>query len=358
MKVLPLHGKKDAGGGWAPYVIAEVGTNHNRNLDTARALIRAIAGTGCDAVKFQIYEPEEIVSGGVTTADYGLQGLYGDISAQEMFRRHLQTPKEWFPGIRDLCRELGLGCGVTIHGDHGRDWAAGMDFDFIKIASMDHTNLPFLAGLVNAVRTPILISFGMADLTDIDAAVRVLRPHRYGVGLFHCIAIYPPQPDELRLGNIAFLQQRYGLPVGFSDHTADVATGLGAVTHSATFFEKHVTLDRRQPGPDHPFALEMDELTRYVAGLAAEARRPRRDIANPIFVAPSPREAAKRASYLKSVIARRDLPAGSRLTADDLYLARPGTGISPAQLSEVVGRRLERAVSAETPLQWADLAPA
>jgi N,N'-diacetyllegionaminate synthase len=358
MSRVSLSGKQDAGGGWSPYVIAEIGTNHNRDLDTARALVRAVAATGCDAAKFQIYEPDEIVSGAVRTADYGLDGLYGDISAQEMFGRYLQTPKAWFPELRDLCHEAGIGCGVTIHGEHGREWAKRIGFDFLKIASMDHTNLPFLASLVNTVDVPILISFGMAGLADIDAAVDVLRPHRPGIGLFHCVAIYPPTADELRLGNIPFIHARYGLPVGFSDHTDDVETGLAAVTYGATFFEKHVTLDRGQPGPDHPFALEMDALTRYVAGLAGATKLPPRDLQAGAFLEPSARETAKRASYLKSMIARRDLPQGHTLTGHDVYLARPGTGISPAQLEQALGRRLARPVKAETPLLWDDLASA
>jgi sialic acid synthase SpsE len=344
--------QRAVGEGRPPFVIAEIGTNHNRDLTTACALVRGIAAAGCDAAKFQIYEPEEIVSGSVSAKDYGLDTLYGEISAQEMFRRHLQTPKEWFPELRDLCHELGIACGATIHGDNGRAWAKAIGIDFVKIASMDHTNLPLLRSLVNEVTAPVLISFGLAELPDIDAAMATLRPHAPGVGLFHCVAVYPPAPDELRLSNIAALARRYAIPVGFSDHTLEVDSGAAAVRLGAVILEKHVTLDRGQPGPDHPFALEMGELALYVE----RARKANREaVGEAAFLPPACRERSKRASYLKSVIARRDLPAGHVVSAADVYCARPGTGIPPTDFERVVGARVRRRITAEDVIQWADL---
>ena len=127
-----------------PYLVAEIGTNHNQDFRNARDLVQAVADAGFDCAKFQTYEADEIVSGNVTARDYGLDKYYGNVSAQEMFSRYLKTPKEWFPELRDLCRGLGLDCATTIHGAHGLNWARTMDFDLIKIASMDHNNLPFL----------------------------------------------------------------------------------------------------------------------------------------------------------------------------------------------------------------------
>lgn len=348
---LEIRGRQAIGDGLPPYLIAEIGTNHNRDLATARRLARAAAECGFDCAKFQIYEPDEIVAASVRAADYGLDHLYGDISAQEMFARHLQTPKTWFPALRDLCHELGLDCATTVHGIGGRDWAESIGFDLIKIASMDHTNLPFLAALVNAVGPPILISFGMAELDDIAAAMATLSDHRPGVGMFHCVAVYPPEAEELRLNNIAFLRQRFGVPVGFSDHTEDTLSAVAALALGACCFEKHITLDRRQPGPDHPFALEPPTMGDYTRHLRTAARALRDDGFSP----PPERERRNREDHLKSVIARRDLPADHVLTDTDLYLARPGRGIRPGDLHRVIGRRLVRAVPAETLVAWQDL---
>ncbi len=335
------------------YVIAEIGTNHNRSIDTAREMLRGVAAAGCDCAKFQIYEPDEIVSAKVRAAEYGLDRVYGDISARTMFEEHLKTPKQWFPELRDLCRELGLDFAATIHGPDGLAWAQRIGLDVVKIASMDHTNLPFLRSLVNVVQAPILISFGMAREADVAAAVQALEGHRPGVGLFHCSAVYPPKPEEIRLANIGYLRGRFQVPVGFSDHTVDTEAALAARAGGAMFFEKHVTLDHTHPGPDHPFAMEMEPLKKYMSKLkAAPLGDPS---ASDAFLDPSERELKNRISYVKSLISRRDLAAGELLKADDIYLARPGTGISPGDLEKALGRPLLRPVSAETPLQWADL---
>ena len=353
MTPLQVRGRPAIGPLLDAYVIAEIGTNHNRSLDTARAMLRLLAGTGCDCAKFQIYEPDEIVSARVRASDYGFDRLYGDISAQDMFERHLKTPKSWFPELRDLCHTLGMDCAATIHGSNGVRWALDAGLDIVKIASMDHTNLPLLDSLVNVVDAPLLVSVGMASLGDIDAAVAATRSHERGAGLFHCCSIYPPDPGELRLPNIPFLIQRYAVPVGFSDHTAGCEEALAARAYGAMMFEKHVTLDRRQAGPDHPFAMEMEPFREYVEAVKQRGTAP--NVRAAAFLEPSPRERDNRSLALKSIISRRTLDAGHRLTLDDVYLARPGSGISPAELPHVLGRILTRPVPSEMPLQWEDL---
>lgn len=352
-KSLQVRGRPAIGPLHDAYVIAEIGTNHNRRFDTAKEMLHALATTGCDCVKFQIYEPDEIVSARVRASDYGFDRLYGDISAQEMFERHLKTPKTWFPELRDLCHTLGMDFAATIHGSNGLGWALDVRVDIVKVASMDHNNLPLLSSLVNVVDAPLLVSVGMASLSDIDAVVAATQAHERGVGLFHCCSIYPPEPQELRLPNIPFLIQRYSVPIGLSDHTVETEEALIARGRGAMMFEKHVTLDRTQPGPDHPFAMEMGPFKEYVDAL--KRRKSVRGAPAGTFLEPSKRELQNRALALKSVISRRTLDAGHLLTADDIYLARPGSGISPAELPHVLGRTLIRPVPPEMPLQWEDL---
>lgn len=353
MRGLEVRGRIAIGPAAAAYVVAEIGTNHNRSLDTAKALIHGLSGTGCDCVKFQIYEPDEIVSARIRAADYGLDAQYGDISAHEMFERYLKTPKEWFPELRGLCHDLGMDCAATIHGAGGLRWALETGLDLIKIASMDHNNQPLLKSLVNVVEVPLLVSVGMAGLRDIDAAVATTRPHEPGMGLLHCCALYPAEPGELRLSNIPFLLQRHSVPVGFSDHALGAAPALEARAAGAMLFEKHVTLDRTQPGPDHGFAMEIQPFKEYVAALKG-AERGAVTPAAP-FLDPVERELENRTQYVKSIITRRPLGAGHVLTLDDVYLARPGSGIAPDQLAVVLGRRLARPLGEELPLRWDDL---
>ena len=352
-KVINLHGKPRIGAGCEPYLLAEIGTNHNGDIQVARDLVKVVAESGFDCAKFQIYDADEIVSSQVQASDYGLDGYYGDITAREMFDKHLKTPKEWFPELTALCRKLGIDCAVTIHGERGLAWAKKMDFDIIKVASMDHNNLPFLRSLVNAIDAPILISFGMATLEGIDSALNVLQSHRFGVGIFHCVSIYPPLVEELRLSNISFLSKRFSAPVGLSDHSADVMTSLAALSLGARLFEKHITLNKKSMGPDHPFALEPDEMNAYVQGLRTLARG--LDSGN--FQMPTEREFDKRSVYLKSVTIARNLPAGHKLESSDLLLTRPGSGIPPNDLSAVIGRVLARTLQSGAALAWEDLLP-
>lgn len=352
-KAINLHGKPRIGDGCEPYLMAEIGTNHNGDIQVARDLVEAVAESGFDCAKFQIYDAEEIVSSQVRASDYGLDSYYGDISAWEMFDKHLKTPKDWFPELSALCRKYGIDCAATIHGKRGLAWAREIDFDIIKIASMDHNNLPFLRSLVNAIDAPILISFGMATLEDIDSALSVMQAHRSGVGIFHCVSIYPPLVEELRLSNISFLRERFTVPVGLSDHSEDAITSLAALSLGARLFEKHITLNKKSLGPDHPFALEPDEMNSYVKGLRILARA----LDSGDFQLPTEREFKMRSAYLKSVTVAHNLPAGHKLESSDLLLARPGSGIPPKDLSAVIGRVLACTLQRGTVLAWEDLVP-
>jgi sialic acid synthase SpsE len=351
---LIVRGRSVIGAGLAPYVISEIGTNHNRDIETARELLRQTALAGCDCAKFQIYEPNEIVSETIRSKDYGLDNNYGDISAREMFGQYLQTPKEWFPELADLCHELKLDCCVTIHGEDGLRWADKQDVDIIKLASMDHTNIPFMTNLIGNIGKPILASFGMATLADIDAAVAVLREHPSGFALFHCVAVYPPKYEEMHLRNIPYLRDRYDLHVGFSDHTTDVTSCIAAATLGAVVFEKHLTLNNSQEGPDHGFALEPDEMECFVNNI----HNAHRSLGAAEFSDPSYQEQTNARNYLKSIILKRDLGMGHKLSSEDVYLARPGTGIRPDRLIDVINNGiLANDVKAEHPLLDEDLMP-
>jgi len=334
-----------------PYIIAEIGTNHNRDIETARTMIKQIAESGCDCVKFQVYEADEIVSKKVQSSDYGLDDFYGIIPAQEMFDKYLKTPKEWFPELIDLAHSLNLHCAVTLHGDDGIKWSLDYDFDLIKVASMDHTNLPLLKTMVQRIKLPILISTGMAELEDVDAAMKILEDHSPGFGVFYCVAIYPPSLGEVSLNNINFFANRYDCPIGFSDHTPNNTTASAALALGASIFEKHITTDSTLPGPDHPFALEFSQLSEYVKSINETASF----LGVKDFGSPSLREKKNRKKYLKSIITRRSMSAGEVLQAEDVYLARPGTGIEPKYYPSIIGRKLLNDVDAEAPLRLGDI---
>ena len=350
-KQIKINAQTVIGNSESPYLIAEIGTNHDQKLEKAIDLIIAAADAGFDCAKFQTYEPCEIVSGGVQASEYGLDKYYGDISAVDMFEHHLKTPKRWFPKLKEICREYKIDCATTIHGGHGLSWANKIGFDLIKIASMDHNNFPFIKSLINIVEAPILISFGMAELDDIDEAISILERHQKGVGMFHCVSLYPPKPEELRLFNVEFFRDRYEVPVGFSDHADDVITSLAALALGASIFEKHITLDKNSNGPDHKFALEPQEMKSYVDGiktLAGEKNSGR-------FSAPKNNEKAIRDAYMKSIVLLRDLPKGRHLKSTDLALIRPGKGLPPKEFDNVLSKKLNKGLKKGHVISWNDL---
>ena len=314
-------------------------------------MVKKLANSGCDCVKFQIYEASEIVSGKIKASDYNLEKIYGDISASRMFDENLKTPKKWFPDIIDLAHELGLNCAATIHGENGLEWASEQNLDIIKIASMDHTNVPLLKSLVNNIDVPILISFGMAELADIDRAMAILEHHNSGVGLFYCVATYPPKEGDISLSNIKFLADRFDAPIGFSDHTTDITTACAALAMGASIFEKHVTHNKLAQGPDHSFALEFDEFRAYVDAL----RQTHGFLGHNGFSHCSVTEKENRLKYLKSIIVNQSLPVGSIISVEDIYLARPGIGIPPRFFDKVIGCKLAKNIDAEEPLTLAHL---
>ena len=348
-----IRGKKSIGNDLLPYIIAEIGTNHNQDLNTAIKMLEFLKKSGVDCAKFQIYEPDEIVSNHIRASEYGLDKIYGNISAVEMFDKHLKTPKKWFPNLKERCHELGMDFAVTIHGEDGLDWVQKIGVDFVKIASMDHTNTPFLKKLVNQIRVPIIASLGMARLVDVERIFHVLKNHKPGFALMHCSAVYPPTDEELRLENISYLVNQFPVNIGFSDHSEGIHHAEEAMIRGATFFEKHFTLDKLQSGPDHPFAMEPVELDNYVFKLKNNKEQRKKITAD--FVDPSGRELNNRFKYLKSIIAKYDYPKGHVLNENDIYFARPATGIPPYDLDRVLGKKLKKRVLKGDILQFIDL---
>lgn len=350
MRVIQLDSKLVGEPNAKPYIIAEIGTNHDQKKDQAIKLINEISKSRCDCIKFQIYEPYEIVSKRVKCSEYGLDKFYGDISAYDMFEKHLKTPKSWFPELLDYVHSLGMDCMATIHGENGIEWASDLAFDLIKVASMDHSNTPFLQTLTDKIDKPLLVSFGMADLESIDTAMGILKKNSKGLGIFYCSAVYPPGPEDVSLGNISYMRERYQVPVGFSDHTLGTATAVAALACGARIFEKHVTLDRALLGPDHTSAATVREFQEYVETLVVN-----KNFLNEEFRNPSKNEIKNKQQYLKSVISKVELKSGDKIKQHDIYLARPGTGIEPKYFYDLIGRVLRNDIEAEVPIKWSDL---
>lgn len=342
-------GSRIVGVGYPSLIVAEIGSNHNRDLGTAKRLIDACKQAGVDAVKFQFYTPENIIPSYLSATAYGWES-YPERYAVDVFRHYLATPAEWFPELADYAAACGLTAFAAVHDRQWAEFAVRLGFPVLKLASMEITNLD-LVRTVAELGKPLIISTGMGHLADIDRAVNTARKvGNHNLMLLHCIANYPAQVHEFNLRQIATLQQCFDVLVGLSDHSPGSLVAAVAVTMGACLIEKHVTLDRQQSGADHHFATEPNEFAELVRDIrAAEAALG----SSSLTVVRA--DEAKRSVYLRSVVAAHALSAGHILEPTDLAIKRPGTGIPPYWREMITGRELRRDLAADEPIHWENL---
>jgi N-acetylneuraminate synthase/N,N'-diacetyllegionaminate synthase len=321
------------------FVIAEGGVNHDGRPEQAHRLIDAAADAGADAVKFQTFDPDALAAAGAPTADYQRRAATGGDDQRAMLAA-LALPADAWAALRDHARERGLVFLSTPFDDASADLLDALGVPAFKVASGELTNLPFIARLARRGR-PLLVSTGMADMVEVAQAIdAIAAAGDPPVALFHCVSSYPAQPSDANLAAIATMRAAFAVPVGWSDHTLGIELPLAAVAAGAALVEKHLTLDRTLPGPDHAASLEPAQLTAMVAEIrtveAALGSGDKRPVAA---------ERAIAAVARKSLHWRRSLPAGSPIQETDLAAQRPGTGLSPARQGDFVGRRTVRAVT-------------
>ena len=338
------------GPGHPPYIIAEVGSNHNGDIGLCRKLIDAAADAGAHAVKFQSWSETSLIA----EEEYERNTQYSDKkkhfgSLREMVRAY-QFTAEQHREAKEHCDARGVAFCSSSFSTEEVDFLAALGVPFFKIASMDIVHLPLLRYVARQQR-PMVISTGMATLAEIEQAVSVIRSEGNSqIVLLHCISIYPPAYGMIHLRNMMTLEQAFEMPVGFSDHTLGTAIPLAATALGARVIEKHFTLDKQMEGWDHAISANPAELRTIVEegkhifeALGSNQRQV------------SEAELEKRKKFRRSLVARRALEKGSVLREEDLAAKRPGTGISPNELSYVIGRRLTSAVSGDQVLQWKDL---
>jgi pseudaminic acid synthase len=333
------------------YVIAEAGSNHNRDLDTALRLIDVAAEAGADAVKFQTYTAEGLYSRRTPDMRYLKdQGLIGDRESVWELIKRVEIPWEWHAELATHARKAGIAFFSTPFQEEAVDLLEGIDVPAFKIASYEVNHLPLIE---RAARTgkPLLISTGMASLGDIEHALdTAATAGARDLLVMHCAVNYPPRFEDLNLRAISTLKAAFQIPIGWSDHTPGHTADVVAVALGACAVEKHFTLSRKQAGPDHPFALEPDEL----AGMVKAIRETEASLGSSVKRVTEAEEEMFRLGR-RSLVASRDLAAGAALTRDDLAIKRPGFGIPVHEIDQVVGRHVARAVAQDEVLQWDDL---
>jgi N,N'-diacetyllegionaminate synthase len=340
---------REIGRGAPCFVIAEAGVNHNGDPALARQLVEAAAAAGADAVKFQTFHAADVVAADAPKADYQRRATGEAESQLEMLSR-LELDESLYRELKELAELRGLVFLSTPFDVTSVELLDSLDVAAFKVSSTDLTNLPLLEAIGGKGR-PVVLSTGLGDLAEVELAVATLREAgSEGIVVLHCVSDYPAAAEDANLRAMATLEERLDLPIGFSDHTEGAEVALAAAALGAAVLEKHFTLDRSLPGPDHRASLEPGELHDLVRGVrrvesalgSGVKRRTRAEERNA-------------AAVRRSLAAAVDLPAGTVLTRATLTALRPGTGIPPREIDEIVGRRVRRDIARRELIDLADL---
>jgi len=312
--------------------------NHNGDMGLARKLIDVAASAGADRVKFQTFRADRLVTIQARKADYQVQLADAGETQHAMLRRLELTP-DMHVELITLCRSRGIQFFSTGFDVDSLDLLASLGIDSFKIPSGEITNLPYLRH-VGHYGKPVILSTGMANMEEIEAALMAIEKAgtpRAKMTVLHCTTEYPAPMAEVNLRAMLTIRDAFGVAVGYSDHTPGIEVATAAVALGASVIEKHFTLDRNLPGPDHKASLEPDELKAMVSAI----RNVEQALGDGIKCA-SPSELKNRPISRKSIVAARSIEAGEILSADNVTVKRPGTGVSPMRWDEVLGKRASR----------------
>jgi N-acetylneuraminate synthase len=336
---------RQIGPDFEPYVICELSGNHNGSLDRALKLLEAAAATGADAIKIQTYTPDTITIDH-DSADFRIEGGLWDGRRLYDLYGEAQTPFEWHEALFARARELGVTLFSTPFDESAVDLLEGLGAPAYKIASFEAIDLPLIA-YVAAKRKPMIISTGMANLDEIGEAVRTARDNGCDqIALLHCVSSYPAPDEQSNVRTVPDLAERFGAVSGLSDHTFGSAVAVASIALGGCIVEKHFTLARADGGPDADFSLEPDEFTILVR----DCKRAWTALGKPTYGL----QGCERGSvvFRRSIYVVRDIAAGEALTSENVRSIRPGHGLPPKHLPEVLGRRAARDLKRGEPLDW------
>ncbi|MBW3589263.1 MAG: N-acetylneuraminate synthase family protein [Actinobacteria bacterium] len=339
-------GKKTVGQGHPCYVIAEAGSNHNRDLDTSKRLIDEAADAGADAIKFQTYSGRTLYSTKAPQFDY-LSGISSK-KPHELLE-DISLPREWQSLLADHSRQAGIEFLSSPFDLQAVDELDALGVAVFKIASFEIVDLPFIEYVGSKAR-PVILSTGMATLAEIEEAMDAARQGgATEICLLQCASLYPAPASIMNLAAMDTLKTAFKVPVGLSDHSLGTHIPVAAAARGAHIIEKHFTLDRSHPGPDHPFAIEPHQLKELVQQIHdVEAA-----IGDGLKSGPTTEEAKEMYTKARrSVVAAATIAAGTPITRTMLTVKRPGFGIKPRFIDAIVGRRAKRDIEEDEVITW------
>ncbi|MFH1202761.1 MAG: N-acetylneuraminate synthase [Candidatus Omnitrophota bacterium] len=341
-------GNKLIGQGRPVFVIAEVGSNHNGKLKQAKELIDVAKYAGADAVKFQTFSAENLYSAKTPVMSYLRKKrlIKKGETVYDLFKK-VELPRDWHGLLFEYCRKKGIIFLSTPFDIEAVDLLEDVGVQAYKIASFEITHLPLLEHTAGK-KKPIILSTGMADLKDIETALKTIyKQANHDVILLHCAINYPPEYADLNLRAIQTMRRKFNLPVGFSDHTLGITADIAAVSLGACVIEKHFTLNRKLPGLDHPFALEPEELKAMVVAI----RDTEASLGSRVKSHTKAEEELYRLAR-RSLVAACDIRRGEIITNSMIAVKRPGYGIHPKMANEVIGRVTKTNIEKDDILTW------
>lgn len=328
------------------FVIAEAGSNHDRDLCQAKALIDIAADAGADAVKFQLFSADKIAAD--TTHQISQLGSeYGNVRTLYDLYKGLELPREWVGELKDYADRRGIMYLATPFDYEAVDMLDEMQVKAYKVASFEIVDLPFLKYIARKGKL-IILSTGMASLGEIEDAIMAIHGEGNNqIALLHCGISYPMPVGEVNLAAMDTLRQAFQVPVGYSDHTLGITVPIAAVARGANIIEKHFTVDKTLKGPDHKFALNPDELKDMVKSI--------RDVEQAIgsyIKSNTASEELHKSRGRRSIFAITDIPEGTVITKEMIAILRPGVGLMPKFIDMVIGRKAQRNIKKNEPITW------
>lgn len=333
--------EKMVAGEGKPYVIAELGANHNGDMDLAKTMIKTAKECGADCVKLQSFGTHSIFSKKVFEDNYFLNDDYRnrtDYTLESIIEKYALDREQHFE-LKKYCDELGIDFASTPFTHDEVDMLCDLDVPFIKVASMDIDNTPFLAYIASK-GLPVVISTGLCGLDDVNNAIETLEQNGCDkIVILHCVSIYPPEDDQVNLNNIDMLRMNFGYPTGYSDHTFGYMAPIMSLAKGVCCIEKHFTMDKEMVGWDHKISANPEEM-RIICEAAARGYKMMgsyRKVVN--------ENQERRDAFLRSIVAARPIEKGHVITEEDLDYKRPGTGISPKYYKMLIGKTAKRDIT-------------
>jgi N,N'-diacetyllegionaminate synthase len=340
-------GNKEINATSPTYVIAEIGVNHNGSMELAKQSIDAAVFSGADAVKFQTFKSEKLVSKFARKAKYQAENTNDSESSQLDMLKKLELSNKDFIELKEYCEEKGIEFLSTPFDEESAEFLKEINVHAFKIGSGDLNNYPFLS-FISKLKIPVILSTGMSTLSEIEEALEVLQDSE--VSLLHCTSVYPAPLKDVNLYSLITMKNAFHKLIGYSDHTLGNEVTISAITLGAKIIEKHFTLDKNLPGPDHKASLDPAEFAEMVRAI----RNVEMSFGDGIKRC-MPSEIDTKLVARKSLVVLRDLNKGDVLTEHNLGIKRPGNGIEPKYYDLLLGKQVKMDIKEDQALKWEDL---